>query len=686
MYNSSYNSFGQVGLIQIPTADSRPAGSVYFTFNNNEIWKYGTLTVSPFDWLEASYFYYRPSDLYWDDFRKRGQYLDKGFNVKFVYRSQLRYVPNIAIGLDDFAGSGYFSREYIVASQAYRDTKFTLGIGWGKFAAKNSFENPLNIITEKFSFRPEISGNAGQAGTPTTDQWFRGNVGIFGGIEHHIGQTGIKLKLEYDPFDYNDFSANNRLDAIYELRKQDQDLNFGISIPINEYLTVDASYIKGNTFNVSFNMGLVFNKPLSKKPKFDPKLSDINDDTKSKNTFYESLLSNLNNNSLFLQTANLDTEKNRLDISISTSNHRNAVRSSSYAGYVAKNVADQNEIDLSVINVRHINAGIQLNNIQYIANHLTKEVDIPVELSIRNTIIDSGHNNDYLQDEFQPIVEFPVIFSSLSPRLLSHVGYPAKFYFGGINLQYTSEIQFKRNLLLSIEINQPLYSNFDDAVSRPDSVMENVRTGLIEYLQEDDVYIGRIQLDYIWTPYKNMYAKITSGIFESMFGGIGGEILYKPFDKNFYLGAELFHVRQRSFNQRFNFQDYETSTGHINFGYKFNAGVEVNLSYGRYLAKDDGYTLDLARRTDSGFLAGIYFTRTNVSAETFGEGSFDKGFYFQFPLDFFSKEYTGEYSTFKLSPLTRDGGAKLLYDRPLRGLIYNSTSYEIGNQWNGFLD
>ena len=89
MYNSSYNSFGQVGLIQIPTADSRPAGSVYFTFNNNEIWKYGTLTVSPFDWLEASYFYYRPSDLYWDDFRKRGQYLDKGFNVKFVYRSQL---------------------------------------------------------------------------------------------------------------------------------------------------------------------------------------------------------------------------------------------------------------------------------------------------------------------------------------------------------------------------------------------------------------------------------------------------------------------------------------------------------------------------------------------------------------------------------------------------------------------
>ena len=35
-------------------------------------------------------------------------------------------------------------------------------------------------------------------------------------------------------------------------------------------------------------------------------------------------------------------------------------------------------------------------------------------------------------------------------------------------------------------------------------------------------------------------------------------------------------------------------------------------------------------------LQGFYFTRTNVSKELFGEGSFDKGFYFQIPLDLFS--------------------------------------------------
>ena len=92
-------------------------------------------------------------------------------------------------------------------------------------------------------------------------------------------------------------------------------------------------------------------------------------------------------------------------------------------------------------------------------------------------------------------------------------------------------------------------------------------------------------------------------------------------------------------------------------------GIESNISYGRYLAKDDGFTFDLGRRTRSGFKAGIYFTRTNVSAETFGEGSFDKGFYFQIPMDLFSTGYSGNYSTFKLSPLTRDGGAKLIHDK-----------------------
>ena len=111
-----------------------------------------------------------------------------------------------------------------------------------------------------------------------------------------------------------------------------------------------------------------------------------------------------------------------------------------------------------------------------------------------------------------------------------------------------------------------------------------------------------------------------------------------------------------------------------------------NISLGRYLAKDDGYTFDLSRTTKSGFKAGVYFTRTNVSADLFGEGSFDKGFYFQIPLDLFMSNYNGNYSSFKLSPLTRDGGARLMHDKDLRGLIYNSSYYDLSQQWDGYMN
>lgn len=680
--SSSFNSFGQVGLIQTPSALSSKEGNITFTLNNNQMWKFGTLTISPFSWLEASYFYYRPSDLEWLG-NDPGLYLDKGFNVKFIYESR-NNLPNIAIGLDDFAGTGYFSREYIVTTSSLNNLDMTLGIGWGKFAGENSFKNPIGIIKESFEVRPGKSATYNFfGGSPTYDQWFRGNSSFFGGIEYSVPKTnGLRLKLEFDPYDYMDFSANNRPDADLNIRKKDSKLNIGMSMPYNNFITFNVSYIKGNTLNFGFVMSLNLNNELLSKPKFEPSIEQASD---SATTFYEQLLLNLNNNKLFLQTADLDTN-NKLDISISTSEHRNAIRSSSYAASIAKEVANINLVNLNSINVSHINAGIEINNITYIANHLDKKSKTPVEVKKYYTKIDSGNSDSFKQHEFQPKLNFPIIFSTTQPTLTNYIGNPGKFYYGGLNIQNNSEIQFSRNAILSSEIGYRLYSKFDDITSNPDSLLEHVRTDVVDYLQEENLYLSRMQFDYIWSPYKNIYTKVSSGLFEQMFGGIGSEILYQPFDKNYSFGAELFYVKQRSPNGILEFRDYSTITGHLNFGYKLPLGIESNLSFGRYLAKDDGYTLDLSRTTKSGFKSGVFFTKTNISAEMFGEGSFNKGFYFQIPLDLITGQYSGNYSTFKISPLTRDGGAKLIHDKDLRGLIYNSTYRELNQQWRGFLN
>ena len=672
-------------MIQLPTAESKPEGTVSLILNRNEIWKYGTLSVSPFDWLEAGYFYYRPSDLIWSGNNTKGHYLDKGFNIKFIYRSKKHLMPDIALGLDDFAGTGLFTREYIVATKKLKSYKLSFGIGWGKYVDDHDFNNPFSYISETFDYRPLESDNYNVGGSLAYDKWFRGDVTVFGGLEYHFKKLkNLRLKLEYDPINYNKFSVDDYLPGYNLLRKKNSNINVGLSYQANNNSVFDISFIKGNTLNFTFTYGITFNKILSKKPTFKPNL-DIKDNNDSKDTFYLNLLNNLNNNKLLMQTADLDDAGN-LDISISTSEHRNAIRSSSYTAYIAKEVSNLNNQSIKTINVKHINAGVELNNITYVAKYFNDDNNIPIEIKIKNTDLNSGDVNQYKKHQFKPIVKFPVVFSSFSPAIVSHIGNPEKFYFGGINLQNISEIQFSRNLLLSTEINLRLYDTFQDTIAGPASDMQHVRTDIVQYLKEDDIHISRMQLDYIWSPYKDFYTKIVGGILEPMYGGYGGELFYKPFNKNFSISAEIFNVKQRTFDQRFNFREYKTTTGHINFGYYLVAGLEANLSFGRYLAKDDGYTLDISRTTKSGFKSGIYFTRTNISSELFGEGSFDKGFYFQFPLDILSNGYSSNYSSIKVSPVTRDGGAKLIHGKDLRGLIYNTTYRELINQWDGFLN
>ena len=152
-----------------------------------------------------------PLILRWEGNFKRGHYLDKGFNVKFIYRPKNNHVPNIAIGLDDFAGTGFFTREYLVATSIQNNIKYSIGIGWGKYAGNNSFKNPLSELSSSLLQRPQRSDNYNRGGSLSYDQWFRGNASIFGGLEWRISNiNGLNLKLEYDPFNYFDFSARKQ--------------------------------------------------------------------------------------------------------------------------------------------------------------------------------------------------------------------------------------------------------------------------------------------------------------------------------------------------------------------------------------------------------------------------------------------------------------------------------------------
>tara|TARA_B100000965_G_scaffold243254_1_gene204142 strand:- start:4020 stop:6149 length:2130 start_codon:yes stop_codon:yes gene_type:complete len=680
----SFNSFGQVGLIQTPSANTKGEDSIHLILNNNLMWKYGSLTVTPFNWLEASYFYYRPRDLAWEVNKVRGDYLDKGFNVKFAYKPKNKSLPSLAVGLDDIGGTGYFAREYLASTFNKEAYNLTVGIGWGKFNNISSFSNPLRFFNKEFENRG--SSLSDQGGTFATDTWFRGNASLFGGVEFYLPKMkGVKLKIEHDPFDYLNFSAQNRDDADQRLRKKNSNLNVGFSIPVNDYFTIETSFIKGNAFNLSFVIGKNFNQKKIKKTKFEPEIKENPDN--SRGGFYKDLVYNLNNNKLFLQTADIDEKKKELNVAITHSDYVNQIRASSYAAEISRRTYESHNLDINKITISNINVGIETSKVSYFSNHLGNK-KIPKEVVKNYTNISSGDKNSFKDNRFKPDLKLPISFNSITPNIINHIGSPDKFYFGGLVIQNTNETIFKRNLILTSNIILDVVNNFDETPDRPFSKLPSVRTDVVKYLQgSNTVYIDNMQLDYFFTPVKNVYARLSGGILERMYSGAGFEVLHKPFDKNFYWGFESFYVKKRDFDMLFSNLDYKTQTSHINFNYFFESSdINLNLSYGKYLAKDIGYTFDLSRISKLGIKSGFFFTRTDVPAAIFGEGSFDKGFYIQVPLNLFNKNYTSATTDFTLRPLTRDGGAKLNLDKSLKGLMFNTNLYEFNRDWSGFLD
>ena len=109
-------------------------------------------------------------------------------------------------------------------------------------------------------------------------------------------------------------------------------------------------------------------------------------------------------------------------------------------------------------------------------------------------------------------------------------------------------------------------------------------------------------------------------------------------------------------------------------------------SYGHYLAKDTGFTLDLSRRMPSGLQIGFFFSRTDVPADLFGEGSFDKGFYFSLPIDIFFSEYSKPHTGFGLRPITRDGAAFLIHSHRLWNVTDSATKSDLIFDWGDIYD
>ena len=695
MYPSFSNS-GTIGLIQMPTARMLPGGSLAFSWSDSDPYQRGSIIGQPFDWLEASYQYTDINNALYSltpSFSGDQTYKDKGFDIKIRLLKEGVLLPAIAIGLKDLAGTNVFSAEYLVASKKVKNFDFTIGLGWGNYS-NNGIRNPLGQIDNDFYTR-DVTNNSTQGGEFSTGNWFRGKkVGVFGGIEAILpNMHGVRLKIEYDATDYEKegfpFGRESFNFAFKNVRKQSSNLNAGFVYPASENLHFKFSYIKGNTisFGFSWKANLGKKNPLAlKKPAYREvenkeiyRIATSQDDL----ILYRAALQNLNPRDLKLQAASV--EGNTLKVVYQQNTHRSWMRAT---GRVARVLNDISPERIKSFEISNINGGVgmytmSINRESFINNSFSNTP----KLALKEMKV-SGFDSNFDEFKYIPKVKMPDLFWSISPNFRMQLGGPDGFFFGNLRLGFKGELAITRNTSIKAAASLGIADNFNELKLKSDSVIPHVRTDIVQYLKESNDYaIDQLQLDHFLKLDSEIFARISIGYIESMFGAAGGEILWKPFFKNYAVGVEAWSAKQRSYDMLFDFNDYSTETGFVNFYFKEpRSQILFTLKGGKFLAGDSGFNFDFSRRFKSGFRLGAFFSLTDISEYEFGEGSFDKGFYFFLPIEAFWGNYSKESYGFGLRPLTRDGAAALKHSHGLYAITEQAEFNNIYRDWDDLYD
>lgn len=259
------------------------------------------------------------------------------------------------------------------------------------------------------------------------------------------------------------------------------------------------------------------------------------------------------------------------------------------------------------------------------------------------------------------------------------LGGPNAFILYQVAADYQASFHFTPTLWWSGAISANLLNNYDKFTYDAPSNLPRVRTYVREYLTDSRITMPNFQLTATRQLGADWYGMAYAGLLESMYGGVGGELLYRPFGERWALGVDANWVKQRAFAQDFAFRRYHVATGHVTAYIDTGVeGIHLAVSAGRYLAGDWGSTISAYREFRNGVRMGAWATFTNVSAKQFGEGSFDKGVYISIPFDLILPRSTVNRANFTWQPLIRDGGAVL----SRRYSLYTLTSDRDSDNFN----
>lgn len=670
--------FGGVGLLQTPTARMAPLGWLAMKYGRVDPYEHYTFSAQPFEWAEAGFRYTEVRNRVVAASTTGQDFIDKGVDLKLRIADEGRFMPALAVGFQDLGGTGLFAGEYLVANKRWHDLDFSIGLGWGYLALGSNFSNPLGELADRFENRSDDGANPDGGGDFNFQEMFTGPVGVFGGVQYRTPIKGLFLQLEYDGNDYRNEPLGNTFE-------RDSRVNAGLRYKPNETITLTAAWERGDTamLGISVNLDL----PGLTQGKSDSPEAAVGPAPDRSTRNWDAVAQDLKTNA-GIDASRILIEDDVLLVEGEAIKYRAMPKAELRANRILHNVT---QADVTEFRYRWISQGL------YLREDVLPREPLP-DTPYLDSDIPSFEEADYRhgvysQDVPSEAVDRPegrTVFErsprefdwSLSPGYNQNIGGPDG-YFYQIFARLSATWRTDSHGWLSGSVAVDIDNNFDELEYIAPSELPRVRTFIGSYIGSTDVGIYNLQYNRTARLGGDWFGLAYAGILELMYSGVGGEILYRPFNSPLAVGMDVNYVRQREFEQGFGLRDYSVVTGHVTA--YVDTGIEdilAKVSVGRYLARDWGVTLDFSREFESGISIGAYATFTDAG-DDFGEGSFDKGIYLRIPFDSFFTSHSRDHAQLTWQPLTRDGGARLAR----RQTLYSITGErDLGDYWDDFED
>lgn len=680
------NDYGQVGMMQTPTARSFGNGAIGMGYSRTDPIEGFLLHVQPFDWLQGGFRFVNIVNPALSTDPSRDDFTDKGVDFQFRLLREGDWLPAAAVGLTDLGGNGLLASEYVVLSRRIFNLDIHFGMGWGRLGARADIDNPVGRVNDRFDTRQFDFER--EAGKLSPESWFTGPTAFFGGFVWTPGGGPLSISVEVEGNDYdNERFAQNPLapeTAPDDVRfpadpRVDSRVNYGLSYALGDWAHVSASWQRGDTLGLRFSAVGNFDRMRGPEKVLRPA-------TPAMSAYATQLQSGASKaltpgrvrriqrelDDQWISVHAIEPDQNDSDIRRLTvwASQELGENLPLFAGRVARTLVRHTGAYYDEYEIVETVGGVEATSVIVPRRAFQRSVmgPAPVDVLASHVRTEPADPQGYSRATYRDLLRYPTFSYRATPSLRSNIGGPENFALAQLLARFSGTAQLGPRLSLSAGVAVNVADNFGGRLDRDfPSQLPKVRSDIRRYLRTGkDYYLSKLEANYLFPVARDWYGRVSAGIFEDMFGGGASEILYRPTNARWAVGLEVAHVWQRDFEQRFGFQDYNTTTGHLTYYHELPfQNVRMIVSAGRYLARDVGMTFDFSRGFASGARFGIFASFTNVSAEEFGEGAFDKGFYMSIPFSLFSAKGGTGAAQFSFRPIQRDGGQKVVSGRPL---------------------